>query len=201
MACSIEIEQYATCKLYMFMMKLLNYEQGIFDLVLHFTTTITIKTNEDLQMKIDTFFKNCGEGYRTMGCISLWNVFSIKQIDVVFPRKYCCMKDGFKIGNWICQQKPIFKFDYLCTCTKSFYMIDTDINFYEGENIYDSEWKEYTSWYVSKVTNMSIVFVSEKEKTQPPVDKNFRRQRDRITRRVNKTFPKIKSVNKQRGRR
>ena len=41
----------------------------------------------------------------------------------------------------------------------------------------------------------------EKEKTLILVDKKFKQQRDRITRRVNKTFPKIKSVKKQLGKR
>ena len=57
---SIERNQYSICEIYMFLIKLCNYEPGLFNLVLHFTTTITIKTNEDLQMKIDTFFKKCG---------------------------------------------------------------------------------------------------------------------------------------------
>ena len=154
MESSIKIKTHSNCTLYMLMMNLLNYEEGIFDLVLHFTTTITIKTNEDLQMKIDTFFKDCEKGYKTMGCMSLWNVFSIKQIDVVFPRKYCCMKDGFKIGNWICQQKPIFKFGYICYGDKDYNCMD-DLKPLSFTNYWDN----------MHMPDISIDVDFEKEKT------------------------------------
>ena len=208
------------CLLYMFLIKLYNYEPGLFNLVLDFTTTITIKTNEDLQIKIDTFFKNCGEGYKTFGCISRWNVFAIKQIDVVFPRKYCCMTDGFKIGNWIYQQEPKIRYysDFCyCNCydtrTILIKFAQSAIQSYirlEGhrqsaiqlssrlEGLRDYRQTRYIH---NHHNNMSTVIVGKIGETPQLNDTNIRTQRDRITRYVNKTSPKIKSSKMQIGKR
>jgi len=239
------------CLLYMFLIKLYNYEPGLFNLVLDFTTTITIKTNEDLQIKIDTFFKNCGEGYKTFGCISRWNVFAIKQIDVVFPRKYCCMTDGFKIGNWIYQQEPKIRYysDFCyCKCydtrtilikfaqsaIQSYFRLEghrqsaiqlssrleghrqSAIQSYrplEGFRDYRQSAiqlssrlegrRDYrqTRYIHNHHNNMSTVIVGKIGETPQSNDKNIKKQRDRITRYVNKTSPKIKSSKMQIGKR
>ena len=222
------------CLLYMFLIKLYNYEPGLFNLVLDFSTTITIKTNEDLQIKIDTFFKNCGEGYKTFGCISRWNVFAIKQIDVVFPRKYCCMTDGFKIKNWVCQKEPKIRYysDFCyCNCydTRTILLkfAQSAIQSYirlEGhrqsaiqsysplEGHRQSVIQSYspleglrdyrqTRYIHNHHNNMSTVIVGEIGEIPQLNDKNIKKQRDRITRYVNKTSPRIKSSKMQIGKR
>jgi len=181
--------QYSVCTVWMFLIKLCNYEPGIFDLVLDFITTITIKTNEDLQMKIDKFFKNCGEGYKTMGCMSRWNVFGIKQINVVFPRKQCCM-NGFKIRNWLCQQEPIITYNSDCCYCKQF-----------SSRLKRSHYSTQPRYIHLCYKKMYTMFVGEFVKIPQLNNKNFKRQRDRITRYANKTSPKIKSGKMQRCKR
>ena len=237
------------CLLYMFLIKLYNYEPGLFNLVLDFTTTITIKTNEDLQIKIDTFFKNCGEGYETFGCISRWNVFAIKQINVVLPRKLCFMNG--KIKHWVCQQEPIIRYcsDFCyCNCydtrtilikfaqsaIQSYIRLEghrqsaiqsyspleghrqSAIQSYsplEGLRGYrQSAIQSYspleglrgyrqTRYIHNHHNNMSTVIVGKIGETPQLNDKNIKKQRDRITRYVNKTSPKIKSSKMQIGKR
>ena len=213
-------KQYSVCLLWRFLIKLGNYEPGLFNLVLDFTTTITIKTNDDLQIKIDTFFKNCGEGYETFGCISLWNVFAIKQINVVFPRRKCCMEDGFKIKNWVCQKEPkkTYSKDYWCSCSSisGNFMMDL-YEFEEFEPKYDSMDWDWNDWNWNDWNTISITKKKERNRTTRYInsiineeehkyklqfrDKKFKRQRDRITRYINKTSPKIKSSKIQIGKR
>ena len=175
-------------------------------------TTITLKTNEELQLKIDTFFKNCGEGYETFGCISRWNVFAIKQIDVVFPRKYCCMTDGFKIKNWVCQKEPKIRYySDFCYCNWNCYcyqervlehlIAQSKILLYSRLEALSLRDYRQTRYIHNHHNNMSTVSVGKIGETPQLNDKNIRTQRDRITRYVNKTSPKIKSSNMQIGKR
>lgn len=223
-------KQYSVCLLWRFLIKLGNYEPGLVNLVLHFMTTITLKTNEELQLKINKYFENIGEGTEKFGCLSKWNVFAIKQIDIVLPRNYCCMK-CYNIKNWISQKNSIIIYNNICYKYCMYYPWKIKNNMYNPWKIRTNLCKQeyiksydYVSYldntdsnisYLDNEWNFDVVYIDKKtikiqnfyfwnfsdiNKLPKCINKKLKYQRDRNTRYINKTSPKIKSSKIQIGK-
>ena len=194
------------CELWFLLQKIENYEPGLIDLIINFITTI-IKTNEELQLKINEYFSNFYYAYKKYGSISKWNVFYIKQINVIFPEDKNTI-DYCGIHRWICRNKPIIKY------RRIFYISHSNFFDFEYNHIYRFERFERFKIipFKSKFINDDNVNVDNVEDTNTIFKKyrfnenyikNKERKRkqivDRNTRFLNKKF-NIKSNKIQRGK-